>query len=152
MRFLPFKSVFDVVLILDAFGYFDADGEDLNSLLELRDALRRDGRVVMRNPNGARLRGQFRSERQEVKNDVTTTLHSRLSADGRWMHERVTIQQQGSTHSYQRLQRIYATEELDEILREAGYSVLGHYGDATGSPFDDQTSTHIVTVAARTLT
>ena len=62
----------------------------------------------------------------------------------------VTIEQQGSTRSYRRVQRIYAAEELDQTLREARFSVLGHYSDAEGKPFDRLTSTHVVTVAART--
>ncbi len=147
MRSLPFKAGFDVVLILDAFGYFDADGEDLRFLRGLRDTLRPEGRVVMRNPNGAWIRRQFKSERKEVRNDATTTLRSRLSEDGRWMHEDVTIEQHGSTHSYRRLQRIYAAEELDRILSDAQFFVLGHY-DAGGGVFDGQTSTQVVTVAA----
>jgi hypothetical protein len=61
----------------------------------------------------------------------------------------VTIDQQGSTHSYVRRQRIYAVDELSELMREAKFSTVGHYGDASGLPFDAHGSTHVVTVCAR---
>jgi SAM-dependent methyltransferase len=148
MRALPFRDAFDVALILDAFGYFDAAGEDLRFLSGLRDVLRPDGRFVMRNPNGALIRRQFRPADEEVRDGATTSVRSDLSRDGWWLHQDVTIQQLGSTHSYVRHQRIYAAEELDELMRATRFSVLGHYADASGMPFDSLISTHLVTVCA----
>ena len=149
MRSLPFGCAFDVVLILDAFGYFDADGEDLALLLGLRDVLREEGRVLMRNPNGARIRAQFHPTAEEIRDDSTTRIRNELAGDGRWLHQDVTIEQQGSTHSYQRRQRIYAAEELGELMHQAGFSVFGHYADASGASFDALQSSHVVTVSAK---
>jgi SAM-dependent methyltransferase len=51
MQAIPFSCIFDVVLAVDAFGYFETDREDVAVLREVHRVLRKGGCLIMLSPN-----------------------------------------------------------------------------------------------------
>ena len=146
MRALPLRSAFDLVLVVDAFGYFDSEGEDLNCLEEVQRVLKPGGRLIMRNPNAVPIRRNFRAEEVEHRKGQTITIRSILDAEGRWVDQLLRIQGEEGVEDFQRRTRIYSAPELEGLLSEAGLELVGHFAGADGASFDAEASGRIVTV------
>ena len=146
MRQIPFGPSFDMVLTVDTFGNSDSDAEELEALREVRRVLRKGGRLVMRNPNGALIRAEFRAEQEEVQGGKRITVRSTLSKNGEWLEQWIEIEDEERRQEYRRRQRIYTPEELTTILNEAGFRLVQHFADVEGSPVQDKRSPRLISV------
>lgn len=146
MRAIPFGRHFDLVIIISAFGYFDAEDEDLLLLREVGRVLRPAGCLILENPNATRIRENFRPLIEEHRNACTISLNSTLDEQGRWMDQHVVIEDDDGVEEYERRHRLYSAQELEQLLHDAGFTLIGHFADAAGAPFAEETSTHLLTV------
>lgn len=147
MRKIPFEPSFDMVLVVDAFGNSDSDAEELEVLREVRRVLRKGGHLVMRNPNGALIRSDFRPKQEENQRGNRIVVRSTLSDDGEWLEQWVEIDDEERRMEYRRRQRIYSPEELTSILNEAGFESVQHFADVKGTPLQVGSSVRLISVA-----
>jgi len=150
MRAIPFANAFDLVLLVDAFGYFDDEQDDAIILAQIHRSLRHDGHVVMRNPNATPIRSAFRAHDEEQRGGVRTVIRRVLEDDGRIVREQLRIEDERATRTFERCARIYSATELDDVLTASGFAVQGHYAKPTGEHFDAEASPRIITVARKT--
>jgi SAM-dependent methyltransferase len=146
MRLLPFQNAFDAVWIIDAFGYLDADDEEQPFLRGIRAVLKGSGRLLIRNPNGAFIRGNFRPVEESSTDTRSVSITNRLDDDGRWLSQDVSITDSEGAATYHRRQRIYAPGELQAALESVGFRDIVHYGDLSGAPFSEAGSTRMITM------
>jgi SAM-dependent methyltransferase len=146
MRSLPVRCAFDVVVMIDAFGYFDAEGEDVVCLGEIRRVLKPGGRLVMRNPNAIWLHHHFESRQDEHRNGRSITIENTFDAERRWIDQRMRIRGVDGVEEFRRRARIYTSGELDTLLTAARFAGTIHYGSAEGTEFHEQDSGRIFTV------
>lgn len=146
MGALPFSRRFDLVLIRDAFGYFDEEPEGAALLVGVGEVLRSRGRLILRNPNGGLIRRDFRADERKEHRDRRIWIRNRLEDEGRWLWQTVRIEDAEGRHEYERRQRLYAAGELEGLLRSVGYDSIEHFSDFEGSRFEEGTSSHIATV------
>ena len=146
MRALPFRRSFDLVVLLSAFGYFDADGEDVAFLRGVHGVLERGGRLLMRNPNATRIRDNFQPQDVQERDGRTIEIHRRLDAEGRWMDEDLVIRDDTVVDEYQRRQLIYSAEELEALLDASGFDRVSHYANPACEFFDGASSSSVITV------
>lgn len=150
MRTLPFRRrSFDVVVLLSAFGYFDAEGEDVALLRGVCEVLVHRGCLIMRNPNATRIRSDFKTYAVEEREGRTIEIRRHVDAEGRWMDERLVIGDDTLTDEYSRRQIIYSARELDALLTASGLEAVNHYASPSGEPFEEGSSPSIITVAQR---
>jgi len=149
MSALPFRGFFDIVLLKDAFGYFDKEGDDMPLLSSINDVTASGGHVILRNPNAASIRAAFKPHREERREGHLVSIHSRLDEAGLWLEEDLVITDDLGEHQYHRRQRLYTASELTELLERSGYATVHHFADFEGEPFSDPGASHIVTVARR---
>lgn len=147
MRHLPFRNCFDAALVIDAFGYFDTDGDDADFLRGVRAVLRLDGRVLMRNPNGALIRSDFRASEEQHREGLAISIQSVLDEAGQWLEQHVTISDVQGIAEYDRRQRIYSAPELELVLKSAGFAAIEHYADSSGNSFHENASPRMITAA-----
>jgi SAM-dependent methyltransferase len=148
MSALPFRGLYDLVLLKDAFGYFDDEGDDAHLLSGIRDITTAEGHLILRNPNAARIRASFMPHREERREGRLISIRSRLDETG-WLEEDLVIEDDQGEHRYQRRQRLYTAPELTRLLQGSGYLIVQHFADFEGRPFHDSLASHIVTVARR---
>jgi SAM-dependent methyltransferase len=146
MRALPFRRHFDLALLISAFGYFDTEAQGVDVLREIARVLQPTGRLLLRNPNAISIRNNFKSIVEEERNGRTIQLHNALDERGHWMDQHVIIRGEEGVEEYQRQQRIYSTDELEEVLERAGFSSFRHFSTPEGAPFDESASPDLITV------
>ena len=147
MSQLPFRNCFDVALVIDAFGYFEADGGDSDFLRGVYAALRLDGCLLMRNPNGALIRSDFRASEKQQSEDREISIRSVLDEAGHWLDQHVTISDVHGIAEYERRQRIYSAFELELVLESAGFTAVEHYSGWSGASFHEDLSRRMITAA-----
>ena len=150
MRALGYENEFDVVLCLStSWGFFD-DATNDDVLRRMARSVRSDGRLVMQVMNRDWLVANYQPrDWQEV------------DGYGIVWQERTFDPVRGVNHGSHRWRdpaggnarrdhtlRVYTATELDTMLRSAGLSPCGWFGDLTGQPFTHR-SRWIVVAADR---
>lgn len=150
MRSLPFASRrFAAAIIIDSFGFFDADRANESVLVEIARILTPDGRVAMKVVNGRPVVAKFRTTDREEHDGVVVNLARTISPE-KQMIENVTIDGPSGRREFQRRQRLYEPQELFAALERAGLRVINVSASlSSDTPFDDAVSPTIVVVAQR---
>lgn len=156
MRSLPFAdgSFRVVVNAFTAFGYFQADEEDMMVLREVARSLSPGGRFILdfanRAPLVRRLGTTGRSGEVRTGDGRLALEVRRMSPDLRRV-ERVREAPPGSGAADAVLEsvRLYSPAELEGMLGGAGLSIARTAGDYEGAPFDQEASDRLVLVAVR---
>ena len=146
LRSLPLRCAFDVVVMIDAFGYFDAEGEDAVCLGEIRRVLKPGGRLFMRNPNATWLHHHFEPRQDEHRDGPSIAIENTFDVERRWIDQRITIRDVDGVEKFRRRARIYTSGELETLLTAARFAGTVHYGNAEGAEFHEQDSGRIFTV------
>ena len=148
MRSLPFReSAFDAALIMDAFGFFETEDEDLAVLVEVATALRCGGRLLMKIVNGELVMNDPRLVDREERDGQVVDIARSMS--GRTMTEHITISGARGGGEYRRQQRLYRSSEMTERLAAAGVTVSSVYSSHDGATFDPATSERMWIVGTR---
>jgi ubiquinone/menaquinone biosynthesis C-methylase UbiE len=141
MRAVPLRSASaDVVVLMDAFGFFDAEAENERVLAEAARVLRPRGQLVLKVVNGSPILDAFRPVGREDRDGVVVTISRTLSAGPARMTERLSIVGSRGSGEYERRQRLYRADELSAAANRAGFEIAGMFADASGARLDAATS------------
>jgi len=149
MRRILFQGKFDGLTSLDAFGFFGDDYENRGTILEMAKTLKPGTRLVIAVINGSRILNSFRGLEQEDRNGLTIEIKRSLLSNRKAMREELRFTDGDGESVYQRYQRLYAVEELVELVSNAGLDLRGIFGNFTGDPFVPNSSEKIVLVAEK---
>jgi ubiquinone/menaquinone biosynthesis C-methylase UbiE len=137
MRRLPLRSeCADAAIVMDAFGFFEAEHEHATVLAEAHRILRDGGALLMKVVNGVPILADFRHTAREQRDGVDVSISNALSLDPPRMTQRLAVTGERGEGNYERRQRLYRMEELQGLLEGAGFSVSGVFANAEGAPFD----------------
>jgi SAM-dependent methyltransferase len=139
MRYLPFADgSFELVVnFFTSFGYFAEPDEDARVLAEIHRILRPGGCFALDFLNAERVRGALVSEDERRVGNRRVIQKRRLDEEGTVVVKEILIlgpgQEEPEVRYYERV-RLYAPEELEEMLREAGLELEHTFGDYSGAP------------------
>jgi SAM-dependent methyltransferase len=141
MRCVPLQSrLFRAVVIMDAFGYFEAEDENEGVLAEAARLLVPGGRCLLKVVNGVPIVAGFRTADREERDGTVVTITRALARDPARMIERVSVTGPRGYGQYERRQRLYGAAELITASERAGFAIVGIFADASGAAFDPGTS------------
>lgn len=130
----------DAVLVMDAFGFFDADNENEQVLAEAARVLVPGGCVGLKVVNGEPILASFRHTGREERDGVVVTMSRTLSLAPARMIERMSVTGSRGNGQYERRQRLYGADEVSAAATRVGLVVLGMFADAHGALFEPATS------------
>ena len=134
MRVLPFapRSFDAIVNLFTSFGYFEEDAQHQSVLHEVAALLQPGGAFVLDFFNAAQVRAGLvpREERHVGTQRVQVT--RRISADGRFVVKEMHLVDDG--RSFVERVRLFAREELIEMLQAVGLTVRTSFGNYDGAP------------------
>ncbi|UCC48396.1 MAG: class I SAM-dependent methyltransferase [Gemmatimonadota bacterium] len=139
MRHLPFadRSFELVVNFFTSFGYFAEPEEDARVLAEIHRILRPGGCFALDFLNAERVRSALVSEDERRVGNRRVIQKRRLDEEGTVVVKEILIlgpgQEEPEARYCERV-RLYAPEELEEMLREAGLELEHTFGDYSGAP------------------
>jgi SAM-dependent methyltransferase len=150
IRSVPLRSgLFDVAVVIDAFGFFEAEDENEEVVIEAARLLVPGGGLVMKVVNGGPILAQFREADSEERDGTVVTISRTLALDPARMIEQVSVSGSRGNGRYERRQRLYRAEELSAAAKRAGLSVVDVFGDAHGARFEPAVSPTIWIIGQR---
>ncbi|MCH7874987.1 MAG: methyltransferase domain-containing protein [Gemmatimonadetes bacterium] len=149
MRHLPFAPAsFDITVnLFTSFGYFSDDRQHEAVIREVAALLRRGGSFVLDYFNAARVRATLVPHEERVVGSQRIVIERRISEDDRFVIKEMHLLDDG--RSFVERVRMFAAEEMVELLTAAGLRVRHRLGDYDGSPASDD-SPRLILVAERT--
>ena len=147
MRGLPLARMFGGAVLLDSFGFFDADDQNACVLLELRRVLVPKGRLVITVVNGTPILTKFRPRDVERRGTVVIEIQRTLQRRPAQLVETIIVQEPSGITQYERRQRLYSHAELTGLLDATGFIVRGVSADYAGGSFDEGASSKVVLLA-----
>jgi ubiquinone/menaquinone biosynthesis C-methylase UbiE len=139
----------DGVVLMDAFGFFEADDENERVLVEAARVLAPGGCLAVKVVNGELILASFRGTDREERDGVVVTISRRLTGEPARMIERVSISGSRGNGQYERRQRLYRADELLTGAKRVGFAVVNVFADAYGALFEPATSPRMWVIAQR---
>jgi len=147
MRSLPLAPSFGGVLLLDSFGFFDQEDENVAVLREIRRVVQPKGRLLIAVANGTPILADFRPHDEERRGSVVLAIDRTLRREPAQLIEKITVREPNGVAHYERRQRLYTCRELIALLEAAAFGVRAVSADYGGGRFDDAASPKIVILA-----
>ena len=135
MRALPFRagSFGLVVNLFTSFGYFRSDAEHGQVLRQVARVLEPGGRFVLDYLNADQVRRTLRRDSEEISDgDGGARVRRRFSEEGLYVVKEIELR--AENRSFQERVRLFTTQELEALLRDAGLAVVERFGDYDGRP------------------
>jgi SAM-dependent methyltransferase len=151
---IPFADgAFDVVTnLFSSFGYFPDDASHHAVLSEVARVLAPGGRLIIDHMNAEVTIRDLQPESHETREGLSLHQRRHYDADSKRVVKRVEYQAVGvEPRHWHESVRLFAPEELDTFLTQAGFQVTARYADLDGSPFVPSSSPRQVVVAKREL-
>ena len=142
MRFLPFKAeTFSAAINMDtSFGYLPSERDDLQSLIALRETLKKDGMLILDLFNREHLIKEHKALSQPKWREYPSFFLQQkrtVDAKGSFLHDGWTVRDKtdGQVRFFEHKARLYKLNQLQGLLEHAGFSVNVLYGDYEGQSF-----------------
>jgi ubiquinone/menaquinone biosynthesis C-methylase UbiE len=139
MRALPFadRSFGGVTSFFTSFGYFADPKDDRRVLREMRRVLRERGSFMLDFLNADRVRRDLVAE--DAREIDGARIMQRRSIAGSYVVKSILIEpaEGGAPREFEERVRLYAPEDLTEMLRQAGFVTTQQYGDYSGGPLTE---------------
>ena len=150
MRRLPLRSdCFGAAILMDAFGFFDAEDENDEVPREAARVLVADGRLAMKVVNGGPILDAFRATDREERDGSIMTISRTLSLAPPRMIERIKVTGSRGHGTYERRQRLYRVDDVLAALVRTGFSLVGLFASPNGAAFEPTSSPAIWVIAQR---
>lgn len=132
MRELPFaEGSFDLVVnLFTSFGYFEDDREHGRVLSCVRETLRPGGTLVIDFLNAAQVRRGLVPYDERVESGITIEQRRAITPDDRFVEKTIRLRDRG--REYIERVRLLTPNDLEGMLRGAGFEVLKRFGDYGG--------------------
>lgn len=153
MRAIPFHhSSFDLVVnLFSSLGYFDDDAINFAVISDLIKLCRQGGWLVIDFMNSHHVRQNLQPESHRTLANGTE-VYDRRWIDGappRVSKETILRAVDGQTITLNESVRLFTPEELLSQVKTLGLKVEKTFGDYSGTPFDDQTSSRLIIMGKR---
>ena len=150
MRESPYVERFATVLSLfTSFGYFEDEVEDRTVLAAVNRALRRGGTFLIDTLNRGSVIAHLVTKEERTLSGRTLRIERRVSKDRRRVEKTTHVFEEGEERrTFHESVRMYTRDELDRMLRDAGFVNVDCYGSLVGEPLSPQ-SKRLVLVAEK---
>lgn len=152
MRDIKTENAYDLVVqLFSSFGYFRTKEEDLQVLLNVHRALKKNGWYILDLINPVYLKKNFVPASNRTIKGLRIFEKRRIEASR--IVKQITISapdDPDDSTSFEESVRFYELESIQEMLDGAGFTVEKVFGDYEGSVYDDETSARMMIFARKT--
>ncbi len=145
MRFLPFKSTFDLVLnMFTSFGYFNSDKENFSFIISVAKLMAEKGYFIFDFLNKDYvMKNIIPVSRKRVDNKIIT--EQRKITNNR-VEKTITIQSNSKSKVFRESVNLYSKDEIISNFKTFGLKVYKIFGDYHGSEFDKYNSDRLIII------
>ncbi len=145
MREFKRKEDFDVVLnLFTSFGFFEDEEENMKVLENIHESLRSNGKLIL-DVMGKEILARIFEEKDWSKTNDKFMLEERsVEKNWSWMKTRRTLINDEGKKEYNISHWIYSAKELENMLKEVGFSSVEVYGNYDGEPYNEEADRLVV--------
>jgi SAM-dependent methyltransferase len=148
MRALPIRrGSVHAATLLDAFGFFDTDAENVSVLREIARVLVPGGHLALEVVNAEPIQAGFRSTDREEHDGIVVDIKRTVLTEPSRLVEDLEVCGPRGAGQYQRRQRLYSVAEITGAMAEAGVEVVSVFGGFGGETFHAESSSTMVIIA-----
>lgn len=151
MRSFIRSDCFDLVLCMfTSFGYFEKHEENMKVLNNIRKSLKKGGKLLIELMGKEVLASIFSPISTDELEDGTLLVQKHRIEDG-WKNihnEWLIIKDDMVKNKWKFSHWVYSAAEMENMLKEAGFSVQQVYGSITGIPYDSEALRLVVVAEA----
>lgn len=148
MRQLFWNRHFNLVVnLFTSYGYFHNKADDMRVMQSVHDALAPGGYFIMDYLNAKRVVAQLVQSEQIVRNGIQFKIERRVERNMVTKH--IEVVDGSATHFYKEEVDLLTESDLTELMEDAGFTVIGLYGDYALGPYSLDQSERLVILAQR---
>lgn len=133
MRDLYLPAQFDYVLnLFTSFGYFGTDEEHVDVLANMRDSLRKNGRVVLDFLNAPKVASNLIVRQVVEVDDVQFKIQRKLESG--YVIKTIKVIDGSQEHTFFERVRLFTLDDFYRIFAQAGLDVIQVFGDYNLNP------------------
>lgn len=138
MRYLPFRSAFDVVVsFFTTFGYFETDEENMKTLQSISRVLKPGGAFMQDYLNKDYVIRNLVPADSRKENGFEIAQERRFNQQTQRVEKKITLKQNGNIRTYFESVRVYSLAEMKNMIAKAGLILTQTFGDFNGSTFSE---------------
>ncbi len=146
MRTLFAADPFDYVLnLFTSFGYFETDKEHLDVLVNMRDSLRKNGRVVLDFLNAHKVEENLVKEELITRDSLKFQIHRRIQSG--FVHKEIIVTDKNQEYHFSERVRLYHIEDFRRLFAQAHLEITQIFGDYQLGAFQDD-SPRLILIAS----
>lgn len=143
----PIENKYDAIFnLFTSFGYFETDEEHILVLKNLKDALKKDGVLVLDFLNCYKLNSTLVAK--EIKTVDGIDFHLEREIKDGYILKHISFTDKGKNHSYTERVKYMDLALFESYFKAAGFTISKTFGDYHLNSFDKNTSDRLILVAS----
>ncbi len=137
MRHFSLNQTFDLILnAFTSFGYFETLQENRQVLKRVHNHLNPKGYFVLDYLNVPFVLKHLVPQEERHINGIYFLIKRRYTPP--FIIKDIVVKEDGKTYAYQERVQAFSLQDLENLLKEAGFTVVDRWGDYRGSPYTEE--------------
>ena len=136
-----YKAIFN---LFTSFGYFDEDKSNISILKNFKNAINKDGHIVIDFLNISKIRSNLIKEEIFIKGGIE--FHIKRHINDNFLTKIISFRADNEEHNYMEKVQCLSLEKIIKFATESQLKVKNIFGAYDLSPFDEKTSDRLILV------
>lgn len=133
--------------LFTSFGYFDQMDENYRSALNIEQALKPRGKLIIDFMNVHRIARGLREREVKKVGDINFEIERKLQNDR--VVKKISFEAHGEKHCYQEQVQLLELPDFENLLGKAGLHIQETFGDFDLNPFQAHTAERLILIAQK---
>ena len=148
MREMYQTEAFDYAInLFTSFGYFEDDLDNLNSLISVKNSLKRGGTLVVDFFNAEKIVANAVPHEMVMRGDIQYDLYRKIE-NGKIV-KTIEVKDSDKQLSFQERVQLLDLDKFTELFRQARFQITDIFGSYALDEFDEQTSERLILIAVK---
>jgi SAM-dependent methyltransferase len=148
MREMYYPEAFDYVFnLFTSFGYFNEDLENLNTLISVKNSLKRGGRLVIDFFNAEKVKQSLVRNETKVVDGITFNLEREI-VNGKVI-KHIRFEDEGNSYHFTEQVQLIDLDKFTDLFEQANLQVSDVFGSYKLDDYDENTSDRLILIVSK---
>jgi SAM-dependent methyltransferase len=148
MREMYYPEAFDYVFnLFTSFGYFNEDLENLNTLISVKNSLKRGGVLVIDFFNAEKVKNTLVQKEQKIIDGITFNIEREIVNNKVIKH--ILFEDEGNSYHFSEQVQLIDLDKFSDLLEQARLQLTDIFGNYQLEPFEETTSDRLILIVSK---